>query len=76
MTPTIDLLRSHRSIRHFTDEPITEAQRAAIIDSARATSSSSFLQCSSIIRITDPAMREQLVLGVLRRLQPSSADLP
>ncbi len=61
MTPTIDLLQSHRSIRHFTDEPITEAQRAAIIDSARATSSSSFLQCSSIIRITDPAMREQLV---------------
>jgi nitroreductase len=61
MTPTIDLLRSHRSIRHFTDEPITPAQREAIIDSARATSSSSFLQCSSIIRITDPAMREQLV---------------
>ena len=61
MTPTIDLLLSHRSIRHFTDEPITEAQRTAIINSARATSSSSFLQCSSIIRITDPAMREQLV---------------
>lgn len=61
MTLTIDLLQSHRSIRHFTDEPITEAQRAAIIDSARATSSSSFLQCSSIIRITDPDMREQLV---------------
>ncbi|EOI5753901.1 oxygen-insensitive NADPH nitroreductase [Enterobacter hormaechei] len=61
MTPTIDLLRSHRSIRHFTDEPITQAQREAIIDSARGTSSSSFLQCSSIIRITDPAMREQLV---------------
>ena len=61
MTPTIDLLLSHRSIRHFTDEPITDAQREAIINSARATSSSSFLQCSSIIRITDPAMREQLV---------------
>jgi nitroreductase len=42
MTPTIDLLLSHRSIRHFTDEPITEAQREAIINSARATSSSSF----------------------------------
>ncbi len=42
MTPTIDLLRSHRSIRHFTDEPITRAQRDAIIDSARGTSSSSF----------------------------------
>ncbi len=61
MTPTIDLLLSHRSIRHFTGEPITKAQREAIINSARATSSSSFLQCSSIIRITDPALREQLV---------------
>ena len=61
MTPTIDLLRSHRSIRHFTDQQVTRAQREAIIDSARGTSSSSFLQCSSIIRITDPAMREQLV---------------
>ncbi|WP_318370831.1 oxygen-insensitive NADPH nitroreductase [Enterobacter sp.] len=61
MTPTIDLLRAHRSIRHFTDEPISQAQREAIIASAQAASSSSFLQCSSIIRITDPAMREQFV---------------
>ncbi|ADO49212.1 oxygen-insensitive NADPH nitroreductase [[Enterobacter] lignolyticus] len=61
MTPTIDLLRSHRSIRHFTDKPISAAQREAIIASAQAASSSSFLQCSSIIRITDPALREQLV---------------
>ena len=52
---------NHRSIRHFTDEPISEAQREAIINSARATSSSSFLQCSSIIRITDKALREELV---------------
>ncbi len=61
MTPTIDLLCAHRSIRHFTDQPISEAQRAAIIAGAQATSSSSFLQCTSIIRITDNAMREQLV---------------
>ena len=27
MTPTIDLLRSHRSIRHFTDVDISDAQR-------------------------------------------------
>lgn len=51
MTPTIELICGHRSIRHFTDEPISDAQCEAIINSARATSSSSFLQCSSIIRI-------------------------
>lgn len=53
MTPTIELLRSHRSIRHFTDAPISDEQRAAIIASAQGASSSSFLQCSSIIRVTD-----------------------
>ncbi|MBW7982329.1 oxygen-insensitive NADPH nitroreductase [Enterobacillus tribolii] len=61
MTPTIDLLRAHRSIRAFTQEAIAADQREAILAAARATSSSSFLQCSSIIRITDSAMREQLV---------------
>ena len=61
MTPTIDLLCAHRSIRHFKDEPITAVQREAIIASAQATSSSSFLQCSTIIRITDPALRAQMV---------------
>ncbi|BCG10116.1 MULTISPECIES: oxygen-insensitive NADPH nitroreductase [Buttiauxella] len=61
MTPTIDLLRSHRSVRRYTDEPITDEQRAAIVASAQAASSSSFLQCTSIIRITDKSLREQLV---------------
>ena len=60
MTPTIELICGHRSIRHFTDEPISDAQCEAIINSARATSSSSFLQCSSIIRITDKALREEI----------------
>lgn len=35
MTPTIDLLRSHRSIRHFTDDDISDAQREAIIAAAQ-----------------------------------------
>jgi nitroreductase len=61
MTPTIELLRSHRSIRHFTDAPMSDEQRAAIIASAQGASSSSFLQCSSIIRVTDPEIRQQLV---------------
>ncbi|WP_058913050.1 oxygen-insensitive NADPH nitroreductase [Entomohabitans teleogrylli] len=61
MTPTIDLLCAHRSIRHFTDKPISDEQRNAIISAARATSSSSFLQCSSVIRITCPELRQQLV---------------
>ncbi|WP_129990370.1 oxygen-insensitive NADPH nitroreductase [Rahnella sp. CFA14(1/10)] len=61
MTPTIDLLRSHRSIRAFTHQPVSDEQREAIIAAAQAASTSSFLQCYSIIRVTDPAMREVLV---------------
>lgn len=61
MTPTIELLCSHRSIRRFRDEDITTSQRAAIIAGAQSASSSSFLQCSSIIRITDPVLRASLV---------------
>ncbi|WP_034945606.1 oxygen-insensitive NADPH nitroreductase [Erwinia oleae] len=61
MTPTIELLCSHRSIRAFTDAAIDDARRDAIIAAAQSASSSSFLQCSSIIRITDRSLREQLV---------------
>lgn len=60
MTPTIDLLRRHRSIRAFTTQPIMPEQRHAIIAAAQSASSSSFLQCSSIIRITDPELRRAL----------------
>lgn len=38
MTPTIELICGHRSIRHFTDEPISEAQREAIINGTVANS--------------------------------------
>ncbi|WP_192456816.1 oxygen-insensitive NADPH nitroreductase [Musicola keenii] len=60
MTPTIDLLCRHRSIRAFTPEPIGVAQREAILAAAQSASSSSFLQCSSIIRISDPVLRQTL----------------
>lgn len=60
MTATIDLLCQHRSIREFTDEPLTQLQRDEIVRAAQSASSSSFLQCTSIIRITDTAMRAKL----------------
>lgn len=60
MTPTINLLCSHRSIRAFTEQGIDDAQRRAIIAAAQAASTSSFLQCSSIVRITDREKRTAL----------------
>ncbi|RAT14216.1 MULTISPECIES: oxygen-insensitive NADPH nitroreductase [Lonsdalea] len=61
MTPTIDLLCQHRSIRQFTNQPVTDDQCQAILQSARSASTSSMLQCSSIIRITDNTSRQALV---------------
>ena len=43
MTPTIDLLRSHRSIRAFTAQPVSDAQRDAFIPVAQAASATSYL---------------------------------
>lgn len=60
MNTVIDLLCRHRSIRAYRNQPINEAERIAILDAGRAASSSSLLQCSSIIRITQQQKREQL----------------
>lgn len=61
MTPAIKLLCAHRSIRSFTQQKITEEQRLSIIAAAQSASTSSLLQCSAIIRISDDALRQQLV---------------
>lgn len=55
MTPTIELICGHRSIRHFTDEPISEAQREAIINSARARPVPVF--CSAVALSALPTKR-------------------
>lgn len=61
MTPTIDLICKHTSIRKFTEQPISSEQLNAILDAAQMASSSSFLQASSVIRITDTEKRAALV---------------
>ncbi|MCP3764587.1 oxygen-insensitive NADPH nitroreductase [Domibacillus sp. A3M-37] len=59
MNNTLELLHNHTSIRSFTDQPLTEEQRAAIFKAANQTSSFSLLQAVSIIRITDPDLRKK-----------------
>lgn len=61
MTATIELMRQHRSIRKFTGEAIAPEQLSAIMAAAQSASSSSFLQASSVIRITDQALRQQVM---------------
>ncbi|EKP0309544.1 oxygen-insensitive NADPH nitroreductase [Aeromonas veronii] len=61
MNSTIDLILSHRSIRQFSAEPIVPEQLDAILAAAQAAASSSFLQVTSIIRVTESQARTRLV---------------
>ena len=60
MNSTIETLMRHASVREFTSQGVSDSQREAILMAARATSSSSFLQLVSIIRVTDGELRAQL----------------
>ncbi len=60
MHSVIDLLKSHRSIRKFTDQPVTQALFADLVAAGQAAATSSFLQGSTIIRVTDSAKRAKI----------------
>lgn len=60
MNPTIDLQLNHRTIREFTEEPVTEEQLKTLLSVANQTATSNGMQQFSILRITDPALREEM----------------
>ena len=59
-TETIKLIRQHRSIRKFTDEPIAEGHIEQIMLAAQAAATSSHMQCVSVVQVNDKDKREQL----------------
>lgn len=59
MNEIINLLMEHRSIRKFTERPLTEEQLHTILSAGQQASTSSNMQAYSIIRITDQKLREQ-----------------
>ncbi len=60
MNPVIDLLKSHRSIRKFTDQKIDPELFEELIRAGQSAATSSFLQGCTLIRITDPEARIRL----------------
>ena len=60
MNAVIDLLKSHRSIRRFTDQPIDPAMLEEILLAGQAAATSSYIQATTIVRVTDPAKRDKL----------------
>jgi len=60
MHPVIDLLKSHRSIRKFTDQAIEPELFSELIKAGQAAATSSFLQGATVIRVTRPESRAAL----------------
>ena len=60
MSSVIDLLKSHRSIRKFTDKAIGPEVLNDIFLAGQAAATSSFLQGSTIIRVKNKSTRESL----------------
>ncbi len=58
---TLELLLAHRSIRHYQDAPVPEADIRAAVVAGQAASTSSAVQAVSVIQVTDPAVREAIV---------------
>lgn len=60
MNHTIDTILAHRSIRKFTQQTIDESLLTTLFNCGIAASTSSFIQCVSIIRVTQQDSRETL----------------
>ncbi len=56
----IEQMMAHQSIRKFTDDDVPQAMIDTIVAAGQAASSSSFVQVSSVIQVTDKAKRETL----------------
>ncbi len=60
MNDTISLLMNHRSVRKYTDRPVSQEQLEAIVSSAQMASSSSNVQAYSVVAVTDPELKNRL----------------
>ena len=57
---TIASQLAHRTIRAYKDQPLTEEEVETLMDVARHTATSSFLQSCTVLHITDPQVREAI----------------
>lgn len=60
MNSTIELLNSHRSIRKFSEQPLEDGLLDTLCSAAQAAATSSFLQGTTIIRVTSKQSRAEL----------------
>lgn len=61
----LQLMKSHTTVRKYTDEPISDDTFHQLIEAAQHAASSNFVQAYSVIQVKDEKKKEQL--GVLSR---------
>lgn len=57
---TLDVLLSHRSVRAYLPDPLPEGTVETLVAAAQSASSSSNLQCWSVVAVEDPARKARL----------------
>lgn len=60
MSTVIELLKSHRSIRKFTEQPIAPELLNELFLAGQGAATSSFLQGATIVRVTNPGTRAEM----------------
>lgn len=60
MNPVVELLKSHRSIRKFTERPIEPELFEELVRAGQGAATSSFLQGATIVRVKDRDKREKI----------------
>ncbi|MGJ7459698.1 oxygen-insensitive NADPH nitroreductase [Halomonas sp. MA07-2] len=60
MNPTIELLKSHRSIRKFTDQPVSRELLEELIRAGQGAATSSHVQAYTVIHVKNPENREKI----------------
>jgi len=59
-TPTLDLIHHHGSVRKYKPDPVPPETVEALVLAGQRASTSSNLQMTSVVAVTDPAMRARL----------------
>ncbi|WP_416138016.1 oxygen-insensitive NADPH nitroreductase [Halomonas sp. HK25] len=60
MNSTIELLKSHRSIRKFTDQPVSRELLEELIRAGQGAATSSHVQAYTVIHVKNPVNREKI----------------
>jgi nitroreductase len=59
LTPVIELMLRHKSVRHYLDKPLPDGALEALIAAGQSAATSSNMQPISVVAVTDPARRKR-----------------